>query len=370
MGLARDLLRFASACRLPNGLSTVILFITSKCDAKCGTCFYWRSLNTQGDLTFDELQTLSRTAPKFSSLWLSGGEPTLRKDLLDCVRLFAANNAVRMINLPSNGMHADRVYPLVEALLEEFPQLMLWNNVSIDGLEETHDQLRGVKHNFRRAVDGMRFLQPLRKKWGGRFRLNINTVICRDNVDEILPLAERAKNEFDLDGHFFQVIRGTAMDEGLLDVPRDRLRGIYRHVTSIQDYYAQRYVQSASRWKRGVGRLAYLGALTFQHQVQMANLEHGREWPMPCTAGRTNLVIDHNGDVRACELRKPIANLRDYGCDFQKMWQSLARRAEVEQIRKDRCFCTHICAIQDSMRHDAKALFYRIPLAFLTRPRA
>lgn len=369
MGLAHDLTRFVSACRLPDGLSTLILFVTSKCDARCGTCFYWKQLNTAGDLSFDELTTLSRTAPKFNSLWLSGGEPMLRKDLASVLRLFAAGNDVRMINLPSNGMHADRVYPLVDALLAEFPVLMIWNNVSVDGLADTHDRVRGVKGNYRRAVEGMKLLQPLRARWGGRFRLNINTVVCRDNVDEIIPLAQRARDEFGLDGHFVQVIRGTAMDEGLLEVPVDKLKEIYRRIVPIQDHYAKRYVSSDSALKRGAGRAAYLGALTFQHRVQMANLEHGREWPMPCTAGGTSLVIDHDGGVRACELRPPIANLRDFGCDFGRLWDAVARRDEVERIKKDRCFCTHICAIQDSMRHSPKALFYEIPRAFLTRPR-
>src|SRR5262249_35094174 len=143
----------------------------------------------------------------------------LRKDLLDALQLFVAGNGVRMINLPSNGMHADRVEPLVDGLLGRFERLLLWHNVSLDGLEATHDRLRGVKSNFRRAIDGMARLQSLRSRWGSRFRLNVNTVICRDNVDEILPLADYIRERFDLDGHFFQIIRGTAMDEALLAVP-------------------------------------------------------------------------------------------------------------------------------------------------------
>ncbi|HEY3244121.1 MAG TPA: radical SAM protein [Phycisphaerae bacterium] len=370
MGLVHDLARFVAACRLPDTLSTIVLFVTSKCDAKCGTCFYWQSLNTKGDLTLEELTTFSRSAPKFNSLWLSGGEPLLRKDLLEVLRLFVGNNDVRMINIPTNGMHAERVLPLVEKLLGQFERLMVWCNVSLDGLEATHDRVRGVKGNYRRAVEGMKLLQPLRSQWGGRFRLNVNTVICRDNVDEIMPLAERAVSEFDLDGHFFQVIRGTAMDEGLLNVPQDRLREIYKQVVPLQDHYARRYVQSPSRLKRSVARLAYLGTLTFEHHVQFANITERREWPMPCTAGATSLVIDHDGGIRACELRPPIANLRDYDCDFAKMWSALARRAEVEQIRKDRCFCTYVCAIQDSLRHSPATMFYQIPRAFLTRPRS
>ena len=364
-----DLGRFILNCRLPDAFSTLTLFITSRCDAKCATCFYWQSLNTSGDLTLEELRTLSRTAPRFDSLWLSGGEPMLRSDLLPALQVFVSGNDVRMINLPSNGMHADRVENLVNAILSEHPRLQLWHNVSFDGLEATHDRLRGVRSNFRRAVEGLTRLQPLRERWRGRFRLNANTVICRDNVEEIMPLARHAVDQFGLDGHFFQIIRGTAMDHELMKVPTDRLRDLYREITPIQDHYARRFVRAGTKSKKAFGRAAYLGALTFQNRVQFANMVAGREWPMECTSGRTSLVIDHNGDVRACELREPIGNLREFGCDFGRLFASAARRAEAAAVRRDRCFCTHICGIQDSLRHSRRAMFYEIPRAFFTRPR-
>ena len=40
-------------------LNTLILFVTSRCNAKCRTCFYWQELNQSGDLSFEELDTLT-----------------------------------------------------------------------------------------------------------------------------------------------------------------------------------------------------------------------------------------------------------------------------------------------------------------------
>ena len=39
-------------------LKLVIFFVTSVCNAKCRTCFYWEELNQRGDLTWDEIQKL------------------------------------------------------------------------------------------------------------------------------------------------------------------------------------------------------------------------------------------------------------------------------------------------------------------------
>ena len=85
-------------------LEGVFLFVTSRCNSKCRTCFYHSKLNDDRDLTFEELRTVSRTAPQFDKLWLSGGEPTMRKDLVEIVRLFHEQNGIKVVNFPTNGL--------------------------------------------------------------------------------------------------------------------------------------------------------------------------------------------------------------------------------------------------------------------------
>src|SRR5688500_19078308 len=66
-------------------LGTVILFVTSRCNAFCKTCFYHAELNHPGDLTFAQLEKVSRTMPPITDLWLSGGETTLRRDVYEFI---------------------------------------------------------------------------------------------------------------------------------------------------------------------------------------------------------------------------------------------------------------------------------------------
>ena len=88
---------------------------------------------------------------------------------------------------------------------------------------------------------------------------------------------------------------------------------------------------------------------------------------MPCTAGQTSVVIDYNGDVRVCELRKPIGNLRRYGMNFNEFWGSLERKIEVRQVELDQCFCTHICFMYDSMRHSKRVMLWELPSTYVTQ---
>src|ERR687883_1605201 len=81
-------------------LGTVIFFITSRCNARCETCFYHEELNRPGDLTFAQIEKVSQTMPPITDLWLSGGEPTLRRDVPAIIDTFVMNNDVRRIIIP------------------------------------------------------------------------------------------------------------------------------------------------------------------------------------------------------------------------------------------------------------------------------
>jgi MoaA/NifB/PqqE/SkfB family radical SAM enzyme len=105
----------------------------------------------------------------------------------------------------------------------------------------------------------------------------------------------------------------------------------------------------------------YSRTLSFYYAVQHANLEHSTRWPMPCTAGQSILVVDYNGDVRACELRHKIANLREVGCDFRRILPSEALARETRAIVRDQCWCTHVCFIHDSAKSSRRAQLYEIP---------
>src|SRR5919199_1734120 len=95
-------------------LGTVIFFVTSRCNAKCETCFYHEELNRPGDMTFEQIERVSRTMPPITDLWLSGGEPTLRHDASEIIKLFVTNNGVRRVIVPTNGLLKARTFELVD----------------------------------------------------------------------------------------------------------------------------------------------------------------------------------------------------------------------------------------------------------------
>ena len=350
-------------------LGTVILFVTSRCNAFCQTCFYHAELNQPGDLTFAQLEKVSRTMPAINDLWLSGGEPTLRRDLSDVIDVFVSNNGVNRIIIPTNGLIKSRIYDVVDRALNNNPAIDLYLNIALDGYGETHDRIRGVPGNWEKALDCIESLYPLKERYTDRFRLNVNTVVCAENYTEIEMLSEFMWKNYRLDGQYFNIIRGeTLAGDSIKQVPAEVLPAMYANVSKLTKRYGDRMFADDDRSKRFVKNAAYAGAIITHYRTQHANFEQSTAWPFPCTAGETAAVIDYNGDVRACELREKFATLADFDYDFGALWSAHERQAELAAIDGGKaCWCTHVCFIHDSMRHSRRALLYDLPKNYLTR---
>ena len=65
---AAKLYRLLRSTARERQLGTVIFFVTSRCNAKCETCFYHEELNRPGDLAFEQIEKVSRTMPPVTDL--------------------------------------------------------------------------------------------------------------------------------------------------------------------------------------------------------------------------------------------------------------------------------------------------------------
>lgn len=366
---AVQLVQLLRSTKREKRLGTVILFVTSRCNAFCKTCFYHEELNRPGDMTFEQLEKISRTMPPITDLWLSGGEPTLRRDVPQIIDTFIQNNGVNRVIIPTNALVKSRVSEIVDHALSVHPSLELYLNIALDGYGKTHDRIRGVPGNWEKTLDCIQSLYPLKEKFTDRFRLNVNTVVCAENYTEIEKLAEFLWHNFKLDGQYFNIIRGeTKVGEEIKQVPPEILPAMYERASALTKRYGERMFAEDDASKRFVKTVAYVGTITTHYRTQHANFEQQSAWPFPCTAGETTAVIDYNGDVRACELREKFATLADYDYDFGALWSAQGRETELSAIDGGRaCWCTHVCFIHDSMRHSRRALLYEAPKNYLTR---
>ena len=342
---------------------SLFLFVTSRCNSLCRTCFYWDNLNKNQDLTFEQIETISRTAPRFAKLWLSGGEPFLRPELSEIICLFYRNNGIRHLNLPTNGLLPEKVHAVVTRVLRDCPELTVDLNFSLDGLANTHDTIRGVPNNFQRTLKTIERMSEFKSV--RRLRRNVVTVITRENYEELVRLGAHLFQNAEVMGQYFEIIRGNPMDPGLRQLTLDQVRELHRQLMPLHEAYAERLFGHLAPAARFFARMYYVGTLKLHFQIHEECFTRPHRWPMPCTAGVTSAVIDHNGEFRACELRPAIGRLQDFQFDLGAALRSPAMQKEVQAIPEANCWCTHSCFISDSMKFAPRVLLFHVPWSYL-----
>ncbi len=344
--------------------NAMFLFVTSRCNSLCRTCFYFDKLNSTDDLTFDQIRRISETAPPFRKLWLSGGEPFLRPELAEIVGMFARNNRIANVNLPTNGLLPAKIFAQVDRMLALAPSVSIDLNFSLDGLANTHDSIRGVPNNFTRTIETMREAEA-RYRGVRRLRRNVLSVVTRENHAEMIRLGLYLLERGDLDGQYFEAVRGAAPDSTLKDFSRDTLAALHRQIMPFHRRYAERLFAHLPAPARAIGKMYYLGNLRLHFDLHEKCFDAPERWPMPCTAGRTTMVVDHNGKFRACEMRGIVGDLAEFGYDTREALASSAMQAEVNAIPGANCWCTHSCFIQESSKFSPRVQLFEIPWAWI-----
>lgn len=347
-------------------LEGVFLFITGQCNSKCRTCFYHEKLNQNNDLTFDQIRRISETSPRFDKLWLSGGEPFMRKELVEIIKMFYDNNGVRVINLPTNGLLGEKIVAETERLMAACPGLTVHLNFSLDGLGATHDAVRGVKGSFSKTMATM---ELVRKTFGGspRLLMNVASVITPEGYDELFDLGVYLLKKDLVATHFFEIVRGDPRDPATKSLTPDQVGALRRKILPLIEKQGDNLFKDFGGFKKKMAKLFFMGFIKFVMDIQEKNYPGPSDWGMSCTAGKTTFVIDHDGSFRSCEMRPPIGNLKDYDFNLGAALNSEAMKREIREIGgggKADCWCTHGCWIMSSVKFSPRAILFRIPAAF------
>lgn len=332
-------------------------FITTRCNARCETCFYWQSLNDPKlkELSLEEIDALAQTMPPFPHLLLSGGEPAMRKELVQIVEIFIKRNKIITIDCPTNGLTMERTVENVEYLLDKYPDLIVTIGNSIDGLGETHDRLRGVAGNFEKSQATIQALCELRQRRISEFeagrgpfpRMQIVTLttVNNQNLDEVETLARDFSERYDLDTMMFEALRPMSKDPTLrAPSPEQHDRVVRMSMEINRKLWARRWESDRAT------KLSYLrGIYRMQRQV----LE-GKRLPVNCQAGISLGVLEPDGRVRFCELLDVVGNVRESGLDWNKVWMGDAAIAQRKWIYESRCTCSHCVNLGHTIDSDWK----------------
>ncbi len=122
------------------------------------------------------IETIKKLPPMYFTN-ITGGEPFIRTDLPDIVR--ELNKISDRIVISTNGFFTDRIV----ALCKEFPNIGI--RISIEGLEQTNNEIRGLPDGFNRGYETLRRLRAM-----GMKDVGFGMTVQDRNAKDLVPLYE------------------------------------------------------------------------------------------------------------------------------------------------------------------------------------
>jgi Predicted Fe-S oxidoreductases len=245
--------------------------VTMRCNAHCNFCDYWK---TDPATKATELESFADAARFFNPIMVTftGGEPLLRRDLESLVSSVAGAIRLKYISMITHGamLTPERAKSLWDAGINQF-------NISLDFPDERHDEARGIP-----GLAAKIFANIPKMQEKGIDSIRFNTVIKKENLDEIVPLAYRAMKM----GVGVSFSTYTELKNG----------NASHYVTPDQLTQLDEVIDELLAFKR-----AHRGVITStEHYLKRVPRYFRGELKEPCESGMRTIHVDPTGMVRRC----------------------------------------------------------------------
>jgi len=295
-----------------------IVVVTYRCNARCHMCNTWQyPTKIEEEITAKDLATLPRL--KFCNI--TGGEPFLREDLEDIVRV-AKSKSDRVV-ISSNGYFTERMV----ALAKNIPGIGF--RISIEGLPKANDELRGLKDGFDHGIRSLLQLKNLGVKDLG-FGITVSDKNAKDLL-ELYDLAKYLKLEFATaiihNAYYFHKADNVISDKELVIGEFNKLIRELFKTNRPKNWYRAYFNYGITNYVRGKKRL------------------------MPCEMGRDLFMIDPYGEIKPCNvLDVSMGNIKRQS--FDDIWNG----DKAKEARKIAANCGKNCwmvgSVSPAMKKD------------------
>ncbi|MBI5099939.1 MAG: GeoRSP system radical SAM/SPASM protein [Nitrospirae bacterium] len=278
---------------IPSSPLTVNWAITNICNFACSHC-YSRSDTTE-ELSIDTVGVvLDKLAKaKVFSVNFGGGEPLLRKDLLEIARRSADLGFA--VSMNSNGFLIDR--DIARKLkVAGFSKV----GISIDSPKPgVHDKFRGIKGSHEKALSALAYLKE------AGIETSISSVICKINIDDVDGLVEMALSSgvTNINFHNFKCSGLGLANKDILDLTPEEWRDFYIRAIEL---------------KKSVKNLR----ISLEDPIISQLVEKSNDTLVKgSVCGKLSLNIKSNGDITPCGfIPMVIGNLRTD--DLADVWKN------------------------------------------------
>ncbi len=311
--------------------------VTKRCNSRCAMCSAWQTPpSEEPEIAPVEISTIARSnrwyLRRVTHVSLTGGEPTLRRDLTELVRAVCDSFPRATININSNGF---QMLPLLSVINETlaYQRRRLQIMLSLDGLGEVHNRVRGVPGAFSLVLRTINRLLALREA-GQKISIEVNFVLTNQNADQMLPVFHFCR-ERDIEFNPIYPVHGELYANEIMDI------GLEREAV-------QKFLEAVAEIRKSDRSLALR---ELEHQLR------GYPRDFDCWAGRTQFLIEADCRVYpngGCPPAFCLGSLRECNYSFRALLRSQQARQVLCGLRQCR-LCRIPCETMTTL-HGPEAL--------------
>lgn len=283
------------------------VIVTYRCNAKCTMCNRYKvPSKPEEEISIETIKKL----PEMYFTNITGGEPFVRDDLKDIVRELLKKSD--RIVISTNGFFTDRIVELCK----EFPQVGI--RISIEGLEKTNNEIRGLDDGFNRGYTTLKKLVDM-----GMKDVGFGMTVQDRNAADLVPL-------YNISDELGMEFATASLHNSFYFVESNNI--IKDRLTVAQNFedLVNRLLDSNSpkKWFR-----AY-----FNHGL--INYIFSQKRLLPCDMSFDTFFIDPYGDVMPCNGTKEkqvMGNLN------RQSWEELWNSEQAEKVRSFVRNCDRNC---------------------------
>jgi len=259
----------------------ITIDVTSKCNLRCKHC---RVNEIEYDMPLEEIKTAFKKLSDFNprGVFISGGEPLIREDIVDIVKESKKLAPVTVLNTNSLLLTEKKLKDLIEAGLN-------YIQVSVDGIEEQHDYIRG-KGTYRKTIEKLKMIN----KYSDKIKLHISSVVSLKNIDYMEEFArqilEVEKINVQILGFKRFIPNNVLKDTASLG--REGLKKLYDNLNKLQKKYKGKTTIASDMPMKNV----------FNEKKAFEVLKKYNMQCVGCSAGVNGISIRNDGTVTPCTL--------------------------------------------------------------------
>jgi MoaA/NifB/PqqE/SkfB family radical SAM enzyme len=337
--------------------------ITYLCNSKCTMCNIWQKYRKDPHQNKEELSakeirnaiSTSQLLRKTGILLIGGGEPFLKNDFTDIVLAFNEVNPSVQIIIASNGQTPDLIESKLKDIRHGFNRQgnndsTIYVGISLDGMEETHERMRGIKGAFRNALRTADIIRNIKG-----FPTGFIFTFTPENYKEFLPVLNLSKEmNIPLTFQFGQT------SSHYYDNRDMEFRWTREQIEEVRDLLKETRYYDVIR----TGFFDYGSSRALKDRLLSYNrffLDYVLEYQLDparhfnCFSGTHSGFLDPYGNVFPCiSLGKSVGNIREQ--NFDMLWKS----SQASEIRKGiagrQCHCSSFCDIPNSLPRNWRVL--------------